>query len=132
MQVQMINGNHVVSVYPDLIDNKYRATAKINVILPTTVSLQFDGKNANFDTITDAHGNITDDLYVKILAIKLDGFAIAETFLHQRLELHTTDKQTFVTSFIGFNGTMTIDLIKPSAFSQLLYFANYSNYRHND
>ena len=132
MQVQVINGNQVVDVNPTLINNKYLSIAKIDVVLPTNVSLHFKGKNANFDTIMDDQGNITDNLYVKILAIKLDGFGIPEDFLHQGLKLYTTDNQTFVTSFIGFNGTMMLDLIKPAVFSQFLYFKNYFNHGLND
>ena len=82
MQVQVINGDQVVDVNPTLINNKYLSIAKIDVVLPTNVSLHFKGKNANFDTIMDDQGNITDNLYVKILAIKLDGFGIPEDFLH--------------------------------------------------
>jgi hypothetical protein len=124
MQVQLINDQNVVPVNPQHVDNKYQAAAKINVKFPTTVKLEFAGKDPNIDTILDDKGNIVEDLYVKITAIKLDGFALRETFLNQRLTIHTLDNQCWTTNYIGFNGTITINFEKSNTFSQYLYFFN--------
>jgi len=125
MQVQLVNDQNIVLVDPQHVHDRYWAVAKINVSLPTTIKLEFEGKDPNIDTVLDDKGNIVEDLYVKITAIKLDGFALKENFLHQRLTIHTLDNQCWTTSYIGFNGTITINFEKSNTFSQYLYFLNY-------
>lgn len=125
MQVQLINDQNIVSVDTQHAHDRYWAVAKINVKFPTTVKLEFKGKDPNVDTILDDKGNILEDLYVRITAVRLDGFDLRENFLHQRLTIHTLDNQFWTTSYIGFNGTMTINFEKSNTFSQYLYFLNY-------
>ena len=125
MQVRLVNNQNIVLVNPQYADGRYWATAKINVEFPTTVKLEFKGKDPDIDTILDDNSNILEDLCVKITAVKLDGFALRENFLHQGLTIHTLDNQYWTTNYIGFNGTITINFKKSNTFSQYLYFLNY-------
>ena len=116
MQVAIIvNSNDLYTVTP--IDTLVTGT-KINVELPSQIVLTFFGKNHNTDTVSDSDGNITQDIFVKILSMSIDGFQLNEKFLHQKLKLVTVDNQEIFTAYIGFNGNITIDLSTHTVFSQ--------------
>lgn len=118
MQVAIIvNSNDLYTVNPT---DKLVTGTKINVELPSQIVLTFFGKNHNTDTVLDSDGNITQDIFVKILSISIDGFQLNENFLHQKLKLVTVDNQEIFTTYIGFNGNITIDLSKHTVFSQYL------------
>jgi len=90
-----------------------------DIHLPAIVRLHFSGKTKH-DTITDKDNKITEDMYVKILAIRLDKIDLNEKFIHQNIQIVTDSKDTHNTSYIGFNGTVTLDLAESNAFSQVL------------
>ena len=118
MQVAItVNSNDLYTVTPT--DTLVTGT-KINIELPSQIVLTFFGKNHNTDTVLDSDGNITQDIFVKILSISIDGFQLNEKFLHQKLKLVTVDNQEIFTAYIGFNGNITIDLSAHTVFSQYL------------
>ena len=123
MQVVVINKNKIVKVNPVLTNDHYTAVAQLDIQLPTTVSLQFYGKNQNTDTKVDQNGNVIQDICVIIKSMKLDGMMVDQNFLHNRVLLTTEDQQECLGSYIGFNGTMTIDLVTNNVFSQMIEFA---------
>ena len=87
--------------------------------LPAIVRLHFSGKTKH-DTIIGKDNEIIEDMYVKILAIRLDKIDLNEKFIHQKIQIVTDSKDTHNTSYIGFNGTMTLDFAESNAFSQVL------------
>lgn len=90
-----------------------------NIHLPAIVRLKFSGKTKH-DTIIGKDNEIIEDMYVKILAIRLDKIDLNEKFIHQKIQIVTDSKDTHNTSYIGFNGTVTLDLAESNAFSQVL------------
>jgi len=118
MQIAItVNSNDLYTVTPT--DTLVTGT-KINIELPSQIVLTFFGKNYNTDTVSDIDGNITQDIFVKILSMSIDGFQLNEKFLHQKLKLVTVDNQEIFTAYIGFNGNITIDLSTHTVFSQYL------------
>ena len=117
MQVNVINGNQNNLVIPN---NNNIGIVEFSVELPTQIMLTFTGKNPNTDTLVDENGNITKDMYVKIVSILLDGFELNNIFLHQKIKLLTETNQEIITSYVGFNGSIRIDLSESSVFSQYL------------
>ncbi len=90
------------------------------ISLPTTIILDVSGKNYNTDTIVAADGTILQDIFAKIDSIIIDNFPLNQLFLHQRITLSTDTDQNVITSYFGFNGTVTIELKEDTVFAQLL------------
>ena len=63
-------------------------------------------------------------MYVKITAITLDKFKLNKIFLHQKMKLLTENKKEITTSYIGFNGSIFIDMPESTVFSQYLLMNN--------
>jgi hypothetical protein len=114
MQV-LVDGELIVPG-PDL-----KALVCLPIRLPANVSILFSNKDSSSDTLVDEHGNIVQDLYVKFSEIRLDGFLLNEKYLHQKIILNTVDGNTVTTSYIGFNGTVTLNFDHPTVFSQYLW-----------
>jgi hypothetical protein len=117
IQVIVINGNQTNLVIPN---DDHIGIAELSIELPTQLILTFTGKDPNTDTLVDKNGNITKDMYVKIISISLDGFELNNIFLHQKIKLLTETNQEITTSYVGFNGTVLIDMSESSVFSQYL------------
>lgn len=96
----------------------------VDIQLPTKIDLVFSGKNYNTDTIVDQTGCIVNDIYVKVCSITLDDFNLNDIFLHQKMKLATDQGQTITTSYIGFNGIVTLDFDQSDVFSQILMLNN--------
>ena len=90
-----------------------------DIHLPAMIKLHFSGKT-KYDTMMDKDNKIIEDMYVKILAIRLDKIDLNEKFIHQDIQIVTDSKDTHNTSYIGFNGTVTLDLAESNVFSQVL------------
>jgi hypothetical protein len=117
MQTTVVNGDFTKRVIP----NKNNiATVEFGIDLPTQIVLYFTGKNANTDTLVDENGKIVGDMYVKILQVSMDGFELNEKFLHQKMKIQTEAGAEIVTSYIGFNGSMCINMAESDIFSQYL------------
>lgn len=121
MQTSVITSNNIYSIIPD--KNK-SGIVEFDIDLPTQVMLKFTGKNSNTDTLIDDNGNIVGDMYVKITAITLDKFKLNKIFLHQKMKLLTENKKEITTSYIGFNGSIFIDMPESTVFSQYLLMNN--------
>ena len=117
MQVQVINGDYTNLVSPNS-DNV--GTVDFDIELPTCVILKFSGKNSKTDTSVDAEGNIISDMYVKINSISMDGFELNNVFLHQKIKLLTESGSEIQAPYIGFNGTVTIEMSESCVFFQYL------------
>lgn len=101
-------------------DKDLTAEIKIPLDLPDRISLQFTNKDAMTDTIVDEKGNIIEDKYVQFTDVKLDCFSLGEVFLHQKIKILTEDNNTIYTSYIGFNGIVTLDFEKDNVLEQYL------------
>ena len=117
MQITVVNGDFTKQVIPD---KNNIATVEFGIDLPTQIMLYFTGKNANTDTLVGEDGKIISDMYVKILEVAMDGFTLNEKFLHQKMKIQTESGSEIVTSYVGFNGSMCIDLAESDIFSQYL------------
>lgn len=112
MIVEAMYNNQTYISYPD---NK---TLQIkNITLPTQIILKFSGKNLDKDTKIDKSGNIIEDKYVKIKSIKLDHLNIPDWIIQKKFSYITENNQIIKTSYIGFNGVMTIDIPEKNIFS---------------
>lgn len=117
MQVQILHNNTCIPV-------DSTGIVEFEITLPTTVVLQISGKNYNTDTIVGSDGNILEDMFVKLVALTLDGFPLRDVFLHQNLTIVTDNNEKITTSYFGFNGTVTIDLHQDNVFEQYLLMNN--------
>jgi hypothetical protein len=90
--------------------------------LPNKLELIFKGKDPNTGTIVGPDGSIVQDMYVKINKFAIDRLKCNDIFLHQKIKLITIDNQEIVTSYVGFNGSVVINLDQPNAFFQLHNF----------
>ncbi len=91
----------------------------VDVELPAKLKLAVSGKDIAVDTILDDQGNILQDLYVKIIAVSLDGFELNSIFLHQGIKF-VTDQDTIITSYFGYNGYVEFVLDCPNVFQQIM------------
>ena len=96
------------------------AEISLLVPMPSSVVLEFSGKDHNHDTVVDANNNILEDLHIEILEIGLDCFIMSPHYLAQRIQLNTVDGKVIHSTYIGFNGKMPIDLNKNSVFQQIM------------
>jgi len=110
-----VNGEKKITVVPH---DKSIIDVEVELNLPCVLELNFFGKNNNTDTIVDESGKIISDMYVKIQSISIDGFPCGPKFLHQTLALTTMSGERHVTSYIGFNGVMKIELLEDNVISQ--------------
>lgn len=86
------------------------------VSLPNQINLIFTGKTPR-DTRIDSAGNIVQDMYVKIVGLSVDNLKVPDWVLQKKLSYVTVNGQILTTSYIGFNGTMTIDVSESTVFS---------------
>ena len=124
MQVVIEESGVRYPVAASLVNNKWLATIKVNFDLPTVVSLIFDGKIPGTDTKVDHKGRIVQDLCVKINTVKIDGFPLPEKFFWSGLVLETAQGEQIKGSYVGFNGKITLNFSKSTAFSQFQTFSN--------
>jgi len=121
MQVQVKTDHQQCYLAPVIDGDKALATFETTLKLPDHIELIFSGKDNATDTKLDANGNIVKDLFVKIRTVKLDCFALSNKFMHTHLKLSTQDR-IICTPYIGFNGSMTINLDKNNVFQQYYAF----------
>lgn len=118
MQAALIDQHGIrIDVVPDL---KNIAEITVPVVLPTTLTLEFFGKDYAHDTVVDSSNNILEDLHIEILEIKLDCFTMSPHYLAQKLPLNTVDGKVIHSSYIGFNGKMPVNLSELSVFQQIM------------
>ena len=110
---------HVDDGYWQTMVSKDDSSYSTDIHLPAMIKLHFSGKT-KYDTMMDKDNKIIEDMYVKILAIRLDKIDLNEKFIHQNIQIVTDSKDTHNTSYIGFNGTVTLDLAESNVFSQVL------------
>ena len=89
-----------------------------DIKLPCSVSLLFSGKNNATDTIVDQDNNIVADMYTKILSIELDGISIPEVYIQKYLGIDTGEQKIY-SSYIGFNGKMTLEFQESTLFQEI-------------
>jgi len=94
-----------------------------DITLPTKITLVVHGKDMNNDTKLDDQGNITEDLYVRIMGVYLDGFNLGEDFLYKKINLITKDG-ILTTPYLGFNGRVEFNLDQPTVFDQVMFWKN--------
>ena len=114
----VIDDNPPMLILPN--DTDQTAQVEITVDMPARLVLQFKGKDPNTGTLVDNNGLIIEDMFVKILSIAFDGFELNEKFIHQKIKLVTDDSREILAAYIGFNGTVTLDLTESDMFSQYL------------
>ncbi len=54
------------------------------ISLPSSISLKFSGKTPGRDTKIDSAGNIVQDMYVKLLGLKIDNLKVPEWVIQKR------------------------------------------------
>lgn len=102
-----------------------------DIVLPTKVQMEFSGKDMAIDTICDPHGKILQDKCVIIRKILLDGFAVDRYYLQKKLTLHEKGSdRTNRSNYIGFNGTMLLDLDRPNVFLQIQKMSRMGKFDH--
>ena len=56
-------------------------------------------------------------MYVKVVGLKIDNLKIPDWVVQKKLSYTTTDGVLLNTSYVGFNGTMTIEIPETNVFS---------------
>lgn len=112
------NNAGVIESFENLVDGEFVYETVIN--FPADFKILIDGKGP-FDTQVDTDGKIVKDKYIKILNIEVDGLACRPHYVHQNITLHTADDQKIVTSYWGFNGTVTLDFSESNSFFWALH-----------
>ena len=112
MTVEIISGDQTFTA------NTLTNTITVErITLPSQIKLAFLGKVPGRDTKVDNQGNIIADMYVKITKMLIDNLQVPTWALQKNLIYVTDDGKSLTTSYIGFNGTMTIDIPKSTVFS---------------
>jgi hypothetical protein len=118
----LIDGRFMTLIANQLVVDPSSPSCSIPVTLPGQVKLIFSGKNNSRDTKINEQGQIIADMYIKILAIRVDKMLLSDWIMHKKLTLIKPDGQTLITSYIGFNGEMIIDMPESNAFAQYQKF----------
>jgi hypothetical protein len=119
MSINISTNNDTVQ---DLIQNHSGSYLYVKeLILPTTVRLEFFGKNLNCDTIIDQTGQIIKDKCVIVESIALDNIKISKNALSRCIKLKN-DSQEVVSAYVGFNGTVLLELKKSNVLLQIAAF----------
>jgi hypothetical protein len=116
MTVFLEHNNKIVSITPS---DSLLVEFNKKIELPTQLHLKFKGKNNSKDTIIDDKGNIVKDKHVLIKQILLDNIAVEPLYLTRQLKLQHQN-QIVQSNYVGFNGTMSIDLVRSNVFFQLM------------
>jgi hypothetical protein len=111
MQVEIISGDQSV-----LANLSNKVTVK-DILIPNQIKLKFSGKTPGRDTVVDSAGNIVQDMYVKLLGLTIDNLKVPKWVLEKKTSYVTDCGQLLTTSYIGFNGVMTIDIPESTVFS---------------
>ena len=77
--------------------------------LPTNLNIFIDGKDKLIDTTVDEHGKIILDKFLRIDEIKMDGKPIDKNAIHRIIKMITSEGETIISNYIGFNGMISID-----------------------
>lgn len=93
---------------------------KLDVALPTRLRLTVSGKDMMQDTKVDEHGKIVEDLHIKVSKVALDGFAVDNIFLNQRINLVKESGEQVTTNYLGFNGHVDFELAHCTVFQQVM------------
>ena len=115
-----IDGRYMTVQVDGQLINPVDPTVSLNIQLPTTVRIDYSGKDSQNDTKLDDTGSIVADLYAKIKSMRLDGFPMSQQYLYQKLRMHTQTGDSFTTCYAGFNGYMEVVLDQPTVFAQYI------------
>ena len=108
----------VIESFDNLPDGEFVYQTTVN--FPADFAIRLAGKEPG-DTQVDSNGNIVKDKYIKIVNIEVDGLPCRQHYVHQNITLHTADNQEIVTSYWGFNGTVTLDFSEANSFFWALH-----------
>lgn len=100
-----IETDHGVEHFDQLPQGRFQHTT--NIQFPTKFNIVVSGKGTN-DTLVDASGNITADMYIKLNRVLVDGIPCSTNYVHELIN-HTIDGCTVQTNYWGFNGTISLD-----------------------
>lgn len=90
---------------------------EIDIKFPSICKFETYGKNEK-DTIVDKDGKITQDKYIILKDIQVDGFSVDPHYLTRFVNFHTEKNGTIATNFWSFNGICLIDF-SPTPFQWL-------------
>lgn len=98
------------------------AEVTIPVKIPTSIVFEFADKDPMHGTKVDDEGNIIADTFVQFTTIKFDRMKVPNWALDKKITLTTVTGNKVIGSYIGFNGTVTLDLKEKDIFSQFQVF----------
>jgi hypothetical protein len=87
------------------------------ITIPNKIEIKFSGKNLKHDTKIDQLGNIIQDMYVKIIGMKIDNLKIPDWVIQKKLSYTTDAGKELQTAYIGFNGIMTMLIPENNVFA---------------
>lgn len=91
-------------------DHNLKCTIAYDLTLPNKIKLRFSGKRQGHDTQVDSNNTVIKDLAVIVESVRLDKFTASDNLLHRCLINHTDDGDRIISHYVGFNGTMVINL----------------------
>jgi hypothetical protein len=84
--------------------------------LPNQIKIKFSGKSSR-DTRINSEGDIIQDMYVKIVGLKLDNLKVPDWVIQKKSSYTTEHGKVIETAYVGFNGTMIIDIPESNIFA---------------
>ena len=87
-----------------------------DINLPNQIKINFFGKGSR-DTKIDSNGTIIQDMYVKIVGLKLDNLKVPSWVIEKKLSYTTENGELLKTAYVGFNGNMIIEIPESNIFS---------------
>lgn len=125
MRVDVSVDDRVYSVPCEWSGDSGRGSVSIPIRLPTVLTIVASGKGP-MDTLVDEQGNIIQDCYARLQAMRLDGFQLNDYFLYHRIHQHSDDGREITSNYFGFNGRAVLNLDRDTVFAQYC-FLNQTN-----
>jgi len=87
-----------------------------DINLPNQIKINFFGKDSR-DTKIDSNGTIVQDMYVKIVGLKLDNLKVPDWVIEKKSSYTTENGEVLKTAYVGFNGNMIIEMPESNIFA---------------
>lgn len=124
MKVDAQYGSQRFQIFPYQTEDSAQGQLLLPICLPAQVQLTFSGKTDQDVVFDPTTQEIIADTYVKILAMRLDGFPLNDNFLNRNIVQCTQEHGDVASSYVGFNSEVLLDFGETDVFSQVLFLNN--------
>ena len=121
MKLDILDSNDTVLYKPEIKNGTNNI--EIEVKIPCVLFLKVYGKNHNRDTLVDpATHKVVKDKYLKITDVYIDNKPLDKNKVQQMFVLESENNGKIHTSYWGFNGTVSFELLQEDSLE--LHLAN--------